>query len=142
MLKLLIAADGSDHAGRAMHAAARLRQELPGLSAVLLNVRAPTPLYGDLPPPYPDQIERRLEAEQAALLEAALTHARLAGLDAVSTRSAVGDPAEEIVRVAGQEQADFIVMGTRGLGRLGGLLIGSVAQRVLHLARVPVIVVK
>ncbi len=142
MLKLLIAVDGSDHAGHATHVAARLRQESRGLKAILLNVREPAPYFGDLPPPDLELVERRLEADQSALLEAALTHARLAGLDEVTTRSAVGEAAQEIVRVASDEGVDFIVMGTRGRGRVAGLLIGSVAQRVVHLAPMPVLVCK
>jgi nucleotide-binding universal stress UspA family protein len=46
------------------------------------------------------------------------------------------------VRVARDEGVDFIVMGTRGRGRVAGLLIGSVAQRVVHLAPMPVLVCK
>ncbi len=49
-----------------------------------------------------------------------------------------GPAREEIVRLAGEHAVDGIVMGTRGMNALGGLLLGSVAQRVVHLATVPV----
>lgn len=49
--------------------------------------------------------------------------------------------AHAIVHVADEEQADVIVAGTRGHTLLGGLLLGSVTQRLLHLAQCPVLVV-
>jgi nucleotide-binding universal stress UspA family protein len=45
-----------------------------------------------------------------------------------------GDPAACILEAARNSQARFIVMGRRGLGRLAGLLIGSVSQKVSQLA--------
>jgi nucleotide-binding universal stress UspA family protein len=50
--------------------------------------------------------------------------------------------AEAILEVAETCQCELIVMGTRGLGRLGGLLLGSRAQKVISLAHCPVLVVK
>ena len=49
--------------------------------------------------------------------------------------------AHDIVRVADAEGVDLIVAGTRGHTALGGLLLGSVTQRLLHLAHCPVLVV-
>ena len=45
-----------------------------------------------------------------------------------------GDPATEILRYAREAEADTIVMGSRGRGRLAGLLLGSVSQKVASLA--------
>jgi nucleotide-binding universal stress UspA family protein len=49
-----------------------------------------------------------------------------------------GEPAESILEVADREHADLIVMGRRGLGRLQGLIVGSVSERVARHAGVPV----
>lgn len=54
----------------------------------------------------------------------------------------VGEPATEIVNIAKEMPADLIVMGSRGLGRIQGMLLGSVSDRVLHLAHCPVLVVR
>lgn len=50
----------------------------------------------------------------------------------------IGDAATKIVRVAKSERVHTIVMGTRGMGALGNLALGSTAIKVIHLAEVPV----
>lgn len=53
-----------------------------------------------------------------------------------------GDPAEEIVRVARESEAELIVMGTHGRTGLGRLLLGSVAEEVMRKADCPVLTVR
>jgi nucleotide-binding universal stress UspA family protein len=53
----------------------------------------------------------------------------------------LGGPAHGIEEIADNAGADLIVMGTRGHSPVAGLLLGSVAQRLLHIARRPVLVV-
>ncbi|MDP2005626.1 MAG: universal stress protein [Rubrivivax sp.] len=142
MLKLLIAVDGSAHAQRAIEAAARLQPQTTGLDVVLVHVRD-LPSFADLYPPLDAQaVEFALQQQQVALLEAALVAARRAGLTQVRTQSEVGLAAQEIARAATDLEVDLIVIGTHGRSALGGLFLGSVAQRVVHLATVPVLLVK
>jgi nucleotide-binding universal stress UspA family protein len=54
----------------------------------------------------------------------------------------IGDPASTIVRVSEDLEADLIVMGRRGRGDLGGLLLGSVSHKVGHLAACAVMTVR
>jgi nucleotide-binding universal stress UspA family protein len=54
---------------------------------------------------------------------------------------ALGTPQVEIIRHAGHWKADLIVVGSHGRGTMGRLLLGSVAQKVLHEAGCPVMVV-
>ena len=51
------------------------------------------------------------------------------------------DPADLIADVAKEADADLIVVGTRGHGRVAGMLLGSVTQRLLHVAPCPVLAV-
>lgn len=52
-----------------------------------------------------------------------------------------GGPAHSIDRIAKDANADLIVVGTRGHSPVAGLLLGSVTQRLLHIADCPVLVV-
>ncbi len=80
------------------------------------------------------------EQGMAALAEA---RARLdrAGL-AYTYHISIGTPAEAIVRHAEEQHADQIVMGRQGEQTVSALLLGSVVQRVLHLASMPVVLVR
>ena len=53
-----------------------------------------------------------------------------------------GNIARSILDVADEQGSDMIVMGSRGLGLLKGVLIGSVSQKVVEEAKIPVMVVK
>lgn len=142
MLKLLLAVDGSDPARRAIDAAARLARETGGAELLLLNVRDSPVYYGELPPFDAESVERGQAAAQQTLLNEALAYAQGCGLQTVRSLAAEGLAAQEITRVAQEQHVDQIVMGTRGRNLLGGLLLGSVAQRVVHLAAMPVLLVK
>ncbi len=50
--------------------------------------------------------------------------------------------AESVTQTANEEGANYIVMGTRGLGGVESLLLGSVATQVIHLTTIPVTLVK
>jgi len=63
------------------------------------------------------------------------------GARRISIEVFVGEPAERILACANARQADLIAVGSRGHGRLAGLLLGSVAQKVVALARCAVLVV-
>lgn len=55
---------------------------------------------------------------------------------------AIGDPAQVIAQYAREQKVDQVFMGTRGLGSVAGLIMGSVAAKVIHLCEVPVLLVK
>jgi nucleotide-binding universal stress UspA family protein len=142
MLKLLIAVDGSEHAHRAIDAAARLAKETT-VECVLVHVREGAEAYhGDITPRDYERIGAEARTRQDAILAEALTYARQAGLVDATTLAQAGSPEVDLPNVATQRGVDMIVMGTRGLGTMGALLLGSVAQRVVHHATVPVLLVK
>lgn len=87
--------------------------------------------------------EARLALATAdGVLGHARTEAVAKGATRVSAEPCFGDPAREIITAARDRGADLIVVGSRGHGRLAGLLIGSVAQKVVSLAHWPVVVVR
>jgi nucleotide-binding universal stress UspA family protein len=142
MAKFLVAVDGSEHARRAVETVAKFARHLQQVEVLLLHVGVPDIFYGELPAYDPEAVERAARQYRDQLMADALTHARQCGLQQASTQVAVGDPAAEIVRIAEEQGVDQIVMGTHGRGALGSLFLGSVAQRVVHLSKVPVLLTK
>ena len=68
--------------------------------------------------------------------------ARQSGVSAIQTVVQEGDPAQTILQVARERHADMIVMGSRGLGDVGGFLLGSVSHKVSSLAECTCIIIK
>src|SRR5712691_3978166 len=60
----------------------------------------------------------------------------------VHTQLALGDPAEELIRVAGEQQVDLIAMSTHGHRFLSDVVHGATADRVRHLVKVPVLLLR
>ena len=58
------------------------------------------------------------------------------------TQIATGDPADAIVRVAGEITSDLIIMGTHGRTGLSHILLGSVAEKVVRHASCPVLTIR
>jgi nucleotide-binding universal stress UspA family protein len=142
-MKILVAVDGSAPSNRAVRFAVDHVKRVAGASILLLNVQNLATLgvaegAALMPPDWIEQEEGRAAAEA---LQEATAICRDSGLP-FTTRSERGPVAATIDRVAREEQVAHIVMGTRGLGGVRGLLLGSVATQLLHLADVPVTLVK
>jgi nucleotide-binding universal stress UspA family protein len=100
---------------------------------VVLHVVPPPQSHGEV-------VARRQGEGYHADLGHMLERLRPEGADLpVERRLEDGDPAETILRVAGEETADLIVLGTYGRGALGKLLLGSVAEKVVRRAACPVL---
>lgn len=133
---ILLAYDGSDHARRAA-AVARAEAEAHGARLVVVHAYEPVPDYlGE--PFFEAALKQRLERAEAVLAEART----LTGVGEGEARLLEGRPAEAILEAALGEKADLIVMGTRGLGALGSLFLGSQSQRVVAEAPCPVLLVR
>ena len=65
-----------------------------------------------------------------------------AGLQQVATEVAEGHPASQIVAIAAARTAEMVILGSRGLSDIGGLLLGSVSHKVMHLAPCTCVAVK
>ena len=135
---ILVPIDDSAAALRALeHVASRVRAG-ENLAVIGLNVQAPMP---------PSRlvtramIEEHHEREARAALKSARALAKRLKLT-VDWQVVVGPAAATIARFAESQGCSGIVMGTRGLGRLPGFVLGSTAMRVVQLADVPVTLVK
>ncbi|HEY7245140.1 MAG TPA: universal stress protein [Xanthobacteraceae bacterium] len=142
-MKILVPVDGSPASTRATKLAIDQAKRVPGASLIIVNVQNLATLglaegAGIMPTAWIEQEEERAATEA---LQEAVTACREAGV-AYVTRSERGAVAATIDRVAREEHAAQIIMGTRGLGGVRGLLLGSVATQLLHVADVPVTLVK
>lgn len=146
MLKILIAVDGSDHANRAIQAVGDMARSSLDLEAVLLCVSSGALLEPVFSMDYAAGAVQRLEEEQRrqqdVVLAKAVETATSQGLKLGESARASGVIANEIVRVATEKGVDQIAMGTRGMGAIGSMFLGSVAQRVIHQSPVPVLLAK
>ena len=141
--RIVVPVDGSAAANRAVAEALSLVADKPEAEIILVNAQNLQTLdLSDISGVMTIEVDRRLAARQSRIaLRKAINLCRKAQVSFV-TRAEIGSPAETIDRVAREVGADHIVMGTRGLGRLGNLFLGSVATQVVRLARVPVTLVK
>jgi nucleotide-binding universal stress UspA family protein len=142
MLKILLATDGSEHAKRTISKTITLSAAMSAPAEVhVLNVQEEPVVYGaaEIYLPYEKAEEFVRAAGQEIVNEAAIA-LRNAGL-APATEVAVGQVAPTIVRRAQELGCDLIVMGTRGMGAVGNLVLGSAATKVIHMTDVPVLLV-
>lgn len=143
---ILVPFDGSDNANRAIDYAGDLASKY---SAKVLLLHAIHYRFGRLPDELhayamSEHLDGRdeIHAVVEKLLASAEVRASNAGAKNVETDSREGDPAEVILDAAQACDADHIVMGCRGLGQLKGLLVGSVAHKIVGHAEVPVTIVR
>jgi len=109
---------------------------------ILLNVQTRVALgLSDIAAEAPLDEAERAQTVADKLLQAGTCICREAGISC-ETMAEIGPVAETIARMARETKADQIVMGTRGLNPLSGLLLGSVTTRTVHLADVPVTLIK
>ncbi len=142
-MKILVPVDGSPASAHAVKLAIDQVKAATGASLVLVNVQnrataGVAEATGLMPSGW---IEQEEEQSAADALQNAVTACREAGVT-YGTRSERGPVAATIDRVAREEDVTQIIMGTRGLGGVRGLLLGSVTTQLLHLADVPVTLVK
>ena len=141
-MKILIAVDGSEPANRAIEAVGRMARSALALDVTLLCVSPEPVFYGDYPAGTIQRIDADQKIQQTRILAKAAELARAKGLQLAEPARAYGVVANEIVRVANDLNVDQIAMGTRGMGAVGNMLLGSVAQRVLHQSSLPVLLVR
>ena len=135
--KILVAVDGSEYSKKALEFACELAKKFDGslhivhvpqgsaADRVMVLGGASVMIHAG-----------REEIEKAGrmLIEAAQEIAEEKRPGNVSTELRGGDPADEIVKSAEENASDCIVIGSRGLGDFGGLLLGSVSHKVNHSA--------
>jgi nucleotide-binding universal stress UspA family protein len=141
MRTILVPVDGSESASRAVKTAIQAVKELNGATLHLLTVHPPivsgnvTRFFSAeaIQSYYEDEGRNALMPAKALLDEAGILY---------QEKIAVGPVAITIADYARKHGCDLIIMGTRGLGSVAGLVLGSVTVKVLSLVDIPVTLVK
>ncbi len=141
--RIVVGVDGSEHAAAALATSAGLARSL-GAEIVAVHAVPPpaTAEYGfdlfptvppELDPAWRAEVRRQLEEEWCRPLEEAGVPYRTVERD--------GRPATVIREVADEEEADLVVVGRRGRGRVAELLLGSVSHELSHTCQRPLLLI-
>ena len=142
MLKVLVPVDGSKNSDRAVaYAIGFVANSKAPIELHVLNVQLPIASGGVRMFFKHEEIEAYHQDSGQEALRAARERLDQAGQGYVQHVS-IGPIGETIAAYAKEQRCDHIIMGTRGLGAISGMVLGSVATKVLHLTDVPVTLVK
>ena len=140
-MKVLVPVDGSPSSDRAVAHVLAIVRRMPTTEIRLINVQEPVEVLESQGLTPEESMERALRnrgMHETASARDAVTQAGVYTECAIE----IGAIAPTIARYAKDHGIDLIVMGTRGLGPIKSLVLGSVAYKVVHLADVPVTLVK
>lgn len=133
--KILIPIDGSKHAEKAFEYACYLGERCKARLLILYVIEEFATIGYS--------ISKEVEQEKEEMLQKYLIRARntlSTDVDILKTKG--NDAAEEILRITNKENADTIVVGSRGFSASKDFLLGSVSYKVMHYAKCPVVIVR
>jgi nucleotide-binding universal stress UspA family protein len=138
--KILLASDGSKDAELAAKAAMDLSKKT-GAELHVVHAWRPLPHYA-FPSLVPERYQPPYEEGARKILEAQVGRIEQAGITVSKAHLVTGRPADAILDHAERIGAGLIVVGSRGLGPVKRLLVGSVSESIVHHAKCPVLVVR
>jgi len=138
---IVTATDGSEQSLRAANVSAGLCRTNDAELFIVTVVRPPEGWWGIVgAPPPAESLGNALSDAQRIVLEKTVESVDLSGVR-YQTIEEVGDPATQLARFAEERNADLLVIGQRGAGLVERIMVGSVADRIVHIAAMPVLVV-
>jgi nucleotide-binding universal stress UspA family protein len=149
--KILVATDASAASNRALDMAAQLAEQHDAelfIIHVIRDMQIPFEIK-EIPELESQQIESFNEAREKIMRKIAENVLKVArekvgknGVKQVHTTIGTGDPATSILDFAKRREIDMIVIGTRGLGKLKGTILGSVSRKVTNTADTSCLIVR
>jgi nucleotide-binding universal stress UspA family protein len=137
--KILVPTDGSDHAGKAIEFASDIALKYKA-TVHFIHVIAPLDTTAE---GYVDrQIEDHQQKVAKEIIEKAEKEIKTKGVESYQSTIVKGNPAREIMEFARENDVDMIIMGSRGAGKVEMLMLGSVSNKVCHLADCTCVTVK
>ncbi len=142
MQKVLVAFDGSESALRAMRYAISLAKQNGPVSIHIATAHEEPVLYGEIAVYVSREKMQELQRQHCAAIILVAEELLKDAAVPYTKQILIGRVAEVIAKCADELGCDGIVMGTRGMTAIGNLVMGSVATKVIHVATVPVTLVK
>lgn len=143
-MRVVLPFDGSPSAGRAVDYIVDLAQRIDKIEVDLVNVQTAAgglAVFGRDAADVATRVTQSSMEQGSRMLSGAVEKLKAAGVG-VKAAVLLGEPAETIAAHVKDSRANAVVMGTRGLGAVGGLVLGSIASKVVHLVKVPITLVK
>jgi nucleotide-binding universal stress UspA family protein len=138
---IVVGVDGSSQSIEAARAAGALARCRSSKLIVVTVVRPPEGWWGIVgSPPTAEALGDSLSDAQRDVLDRTLRSVDLSGVD-YETMEEIGEPSARLLDVCNRVNADVLVVGRRGAGLLRRMVVGSVANHVVHEAPCPVLVV-
>ncbi|MCO7126224.1 universal stress protein [Sporolactobacillus shoreicorticis] len=145
MYKILVPVDGSEPANRAVNEAVSIASGKKDAEITLLYV-SPSPVYfpfySMVGPSLDADVKEVEEREGNQMLDDTIKKASKGTSVTFRKKHLYGIAAQEICDYANDTKKDLIIMGNRGMGAFGQMILGSVSNKVLQLAQCPVMIVK
>lgn len=144
---ILVPIDGSDHSLKALDYALefanRFSSNIHIIITYSLTAETSNLIQRVIPRPMADSYQREVKERNEQILTDAVQHAKSVHPHLTIAQTLIqGRPADKIVEIASTRNIDLIIMGSRGIGGIKGVLLGSVADRVADHAPCPVMIVK
>lgn len=143
--KLLLASDGSENALRAAEFAAGLVALAPAIKVTVIvvnDILEKMKYYSPLrSPSVIEEVDAFFKEKTKEALVVTMEVLEKNGVKATGLTK-IGNPARDIVDYARAEGIQHIVIGSRGMGSLKGIVLGSVSSKVIQLADCPVTIVR
>ena len=142
--KIVVAFDGSKDSEKAVHIACLMASKFGSKVTVVHVYRPPATVYASPGMPVPDygDLDHAAEESGKGVVSRGLDAASRSGVKAKGELIESPSPVGAVVTFATEENADLIVVGTRGLTGFKKLLLGSVSSGVISHASCPVLVVR
>ncbi len=139
--KIIWASDGSDESMQALNyaifLARRLGSEITGVNVIEMHPRLLYDYARDPDSELYSWVEQSAENQRERLI----SEAEISGVQGIvfHLKVLIGDPTEEIVRLARRKKADLVVVGVRGMGLIDRMLVGSTTLKVLRKSGTPIL---
>ena len=133
--RILLATDGSEDAVRATEAASDLAQR----SGAELHV---VHVWHDVPGFAHDFVKRELKKQGQEILDEQVEKIRAAGVEITQAHLRGGRTSNEVIKLTKEIDAGLLIVGSRGLGTVQRILMGSQSEEIVHHAQVPVLVLR